>query len=129
MFLDCRLRTDSRMIHARQPKNFTALHSRASRKNVLDGIVEHVAERKHAGNVWRGHHDRERRLRRIRIRNEIAIFHPALIPFRFNGLWIVSLRKFCHRDQSSKAGARLQIAGALYRVLASRCPNRHVPAA
>src|SRR5205823_14159111 len=39
MFLDCRLRTNSRMIHARQPKNFKPLHSRASRKNVLDGVV------------------------------------------------------------------------------------------
>src|SRR6266511_1906082 len=112
MFLDCRLRTDSRMIHARQPKNFKALHSRAARKNILDGVVEHVAEREHAGNVWRGHHDRERRLRRFRVRNEIAIFHPALIPFRFKQLWIVSLRNFCHCDQSSKARARLQINGA-----------------
>ena len=112
MFLDRRLRTDSRMIHARQPKNFKALHSRAARENILDGVVEHVAERKHAGNVWRGHHDRERRFRRFRVRNEIAIFHPALIPFRFNGFWIVSLRKFSHRDQSSEGGARLQIDGA-----------------
>ena len=45
MFLDCRLRTNSRMIHARQPKNFKPLHSRASRKNVLDGVVENVAKR------------------------------------------------------------------------------------
>src|SRR6266487_5632315 len=112
MFLDCRLRTDSRMIHARQPKNLKALHSCASRKNVLDGVVEHVAERKHAGNVWRGHHDRERRLRRIRIRNEIAIFHPALIPFWFNGFWIVSLRKLSHCDQSSETKARLQMIDA-----------------
>ena len=57
MFLDCRLRTNSRMIHARQPKNFKPLHSRASCKDVLDGVVEHVAERQDAGNVWRRHHD------------------------------------------------------------------------
>jgi hypothetical protein len=100
------------MIHARQPKNFKALHSRAARENVLNGVIEHMTERKHAGDVWRGHHDRERRLRRIRIRNEVAIFRPTLIPFRFDRLWIVSLRKFCHRDQSSKAGARLQMGEA-----------------
>src|SRR5438132_12600637 len=112
MFLDCRLRTNSRMIHARQPKNFKPLESRSSREKILDRVVEHVAERKHASNVWRGHHDREWRLRRIRIRNEIAIFHPPLIPFRFNRLWIVSLRKLCHGDQSSKAGGCLQIDSA-----------------
>ena len=84
MFLDCRLRTNSGMIHARQPKNFKPVHSRASRKNVLDGVVENVAERKHAGNVRRGHDDGERWLRRFRVRHEIAIADPALIPFRFN---------------------------------------------
>ena len=112
MFLDCRLGTDPRMIYAWQPKNFKALHSRATRKDILDGVVEYVAERKHAGDVWWGHHNGEGRLRRVRICNEIAILHPALIPFRLNRLWIVSLREFCHCDQSSKAGARLQMPEA-----------------
>src|SRR5947207_11012792 len=109
MFLDCCLGTDPCMIYTWQPKNFKALHSRATRKDVLDGVVEYVAERKHACDVWWRHHDREGRLRRVRICDEIAILHPALIPFRLNRLWIVSLREFCHRDQSSKAGAGLQM--------------------
>src|SRR5207302_789730 len=81
-------------------------------KNVLYSRNVSLAERKHASNVWRGHHDREWRLRRIRIRNEIAIFHPPLIPFRFNRLWMLSLRKLCHGDQTSKAGGCLQIGSA-----------------
>ena len=48
------------MIHTRQPQHFEALHTRASRENILDSIVENVAKRKHAGDVWRRHHDRER---------------------------------------------------------------------
>src|SRR5262245_14562289 len=112
MFFDCGLRSDSSMIYAWQPKNFKALHPCAPCENILKGIAEHVAERKHTGDIWRRHYDRERRLRRLRIRNEIAIFHPTLIPFRFNGLWIVSLREFSHRDQSSKAGAGLQMTDA-----------------
>src|SRR5215470_3540855 len=112
MFFDRGLRSDSSMIYAWQPKNFKPLHTSAPCENVLNGVVEDVAEREHAGDIWRRHYDRERRLRRLRIRNEIAIFHPTLIPLRFNRLWIVSLREFSHRDQSSKAGAGLQMTDA-----------------
>src|SRR5438132_10976852 len=72
MFLDCRLRTNSRMIHARQPKNFKPLHSRASRKNVLDRVVEHVAERKHASKFWRWQYDSVCRIEGIRLHKEIT---------------------------------------------------------
>src|SRR2546427_11123360 len=91
MFLDCRLRTNSRMIHARQPKNFKPLHSPPSRKNVLDRVVEHVAERKHASNVWRGHHDRASRLPRNRIRNGIGPLHPPLRTVKVTRAWSASL--------------------------------------
>src|SRR5207247_6400433 len=53
MFLHRGLGSDSRMIHSRQPKNFESLHPRAPGKNVLNGVVEHVSESKHAGNVRR----------------------------------------------------------------------------
>src|SRR5437762_5053627 len=108
MLLYCRLRTDSRMIHARQPKNFKPLHSRAARKNVLDGVVQHVAERKHAGDVWRRHHDRERFVLRSRVRLEVVIVDPTLIPLRLDGLRIVSFRKLSHCEESSEARACLQ---------------------
>src|SRR5438094_8498649 len=79
MFLDRRLRTDSRVSHARQPKNFKALHSRASRENVLNGAVEHIAERQHAGNICLGHQNSEARLRRLRSRKDIPSFGPPLM--------------------------------------------------
>src|SRR6478736_5496413 len=68
-----------------------------------------MAEREHARDVRRRHHDGKRWLRRLRIRYEIAILEPALIPLRFNRIRIVPLRKFSHRDQSSESGARLQM--------------------
>src|SRR4029078_2031543 len=130
--LDCCLSRNPGMIHTWQPEHFESQQPRTARENILNGIVEHVAKRKNASDVWWRHHDRERRLRRIRGRYENAILHPTLMPFRFNRFWIVSLRELSHCDQSSKAGARLQISGprrceqaviAPYHVLAPRCPN------
>ena len=101
IFLHCRLRSDSRMIHSRQPKDFEPLHPRAACENVLDRVIQNMAEREHARDVRRRHHDRKRWLRRLRIRDEITIRQPALIPLRFNGIRVVSFGQFSHRDQSS----------------------------
>ena len=44
------------------------------------------------------------------------VVNPTLIPFWFNGLWVVSFRKLSHRDQSSESVACLQgWVGALRR--------------
>src|SRR5438045_7251548 len=44
------------------------------------------------------------------------VVNPTLIPFLFNGLWVVSFRKLSHRDQSSESVACLQgWVGALRR--------------
>ena len=110
IFLHSGLRSDSRMIHSRQPKDFESLHPRAACENVLNRVVQNMAEREHARDVRRRHHDRKRWLRGLRICYEIAILQPALIPLRFNRVRIVPLGKFSHRDQSSESGARLQIA-------------------
>src|SRR5437762_5464284 len=112
IFLHSGLRSDSRMIHSRQPKDFEPLHPRAACENVLDRVVQSMAEREHSRDVRRWHHNRKRWLRGLRICYEIAILQPALIPLRFNGIRIVPLRKFNHRDQSSESGARLQMTKA-----------------
>src|SRR4029450_1031375 len=104
-----RLRSNSRMIHSRQPKDFKSLHPCAACENVLNRVVQNMAEREHSRDVRRRHHDRKRWLRGLRICYEIAILQPALIPLRFNSGRIVPLGKFSHRDQSSESGARLQM--------------------
>src|SRR6266480_7146911 len=108
-FLHSGLSSDSRMIHSRQPKDFESLHPRAACENVLDRVVQNMAERKHARDVRRWHHNRKRWLRGLRICYEIAILQSALIPLRFNRIRIVPLGKVSHRDQSSESGARLQM--------------------
>ena len=57
IFFNRSLRSDPCVIHPRQPKHLEALHARPTTENVLDRVVQNVAERKHAGDVWRRHHD------------------------------------------------------------------------
>src|ERR1700720_3781800 len=97
------------MIRSGQPKHFESLHARAARENVLNRIVENVAKRQHTGDVRRRHHDRKRRLGRLRISLEIVIVDPTLIPLWLNRSWVVCLWKPRHfRLQSSEARACLQ---------------------
>src|SRR5438093_8457324 len=96
-FLHSGLRSDSRMIHSRQPKDFESLHPRAACENVLDRVVQNMAEREHARDVRRWHHDRKRWLRGLRICYEIAMLNPAPIPLRFNRIRIISFGELCHR--------------------------------
>src|SRR5947199_9355298 len=84
IFLHSGLRSDSRMIHSRQPKDFEPLHPRAACENVLDRVVQNMAEREHAREVRRGHHDRKRWLRGLRICYDIAILQPSSMPPRLN---------------------------------------------
>ena len=113
IFFDRGLRPDAGMIHPRQPKNFVTLHSRASGENVLDRIVQNMAEREDTGDVRRRHDDGERRLRRMRIRAEIALLQPARVPLRLDAGRVVIFRKFRHRVASCESATRLQVCAGL----------------
>src|SRR5947209_15117373 len=82
-FFDRGLGPNSGVIHARQPKDFESLHSGAPRENILNAVIQDVAEGEDAGDVWWRHHDGERFLLRIRVRLKIMMIDPTLIPFRF----------------------------------------------
>src|SRR5262245_21530943 len=94
IFFHSGLSSDPRMIHSRQPKDLESLHPCAARENVLNRVVQNMTEREHARDVRRRHHDRKRWLRGLWISYEIATLQPTLIPFRFNRIRIVPLRKF-----------------------------------
>src|ERR1700737_381485 len=110
------------VIHPGQPKHFESLHPRASRENVLNAVIQDVAEREDTGDVWRRHHDREWLLLRARVRFKIAIVGPTLIPFWFNRPRIVSFRRLSHCEESSEARARLQTPATFCRWLNSASP-------
>ena len=102
------LRRDARVIGPRQPQHFMAQHARAPGQNILDGVVQDVPEREHAGDVRRRNDDGECRLGRTRVRMKIAAFEPVLIPLRFDGGGVVSFWQFGHGEQSSGRERRLQ---------------------
>ena len=107
------LGSNSGVIHPRQPKHFETLHPRASGKNVLNAVVQNVAEREHAGDVRRRHHDRERFVLRSRVRLEVVIVDPTLIPLRLNRSRIVGFGKLSHCEESSERQRGLQEARAI----------------
>src|SRR3954462_14581360 len=83
-------------------------HPRASREDILDGVVQDVPEREDASDIGRRDNDRERGLCRMRIGMEVATLEPALIPLWFNGGGIVGFCQFGHGEQSSKEARRMQ---------------------
>ena len=56
--LDDILRRDAGVIRAGQPEDFLSEHPRAAREDVLDGVVQHMAEGQHAGDIRRRDDDR-----------------------------------------------------------------------
>ena len=97
--LDDVLSGDARVIGARQPQDFLAVHARLAGQDVLDGVVEHVAHGQHAGDVGRrddngigGPRGRDTG----RIGREAALVFPELVPLGLNGLRLVGLGNLAH---------------------------------
>ncbi len=98
VFFDGRLGPHPGMIGSRQPKHFETLHARPARQNVLNRVVEDVAQGQDARDVRRRNHDRKRRLGRMRVRAKIAGFEPAGVPLSLDCRGLVGFREFRHRE-------------------------------
>ena len=103
MLFDRRLRADAGVIRAGQPEDLETLHAGAPRKDVLDRVVQDVAECQDARHIRRRDDDGIRRLRGMRVRPEISGFFPARVPFRFDGVRVVSLWQLRHREGMMRA--------------------------
>lgn len=76
------------MIRSGHPKGIFAHHARAADKDVLDGVVEHVAHVEDSGDVWRGDYDGVG-FAGIGFGVEQAVLHPVGIPFVFDGTRVI----------------------------------------
>ena len=104
--LDHRLCGDAGMVGSRQPEDFASGLPRAAREDVLQGVVEHVAKRKHAGHVGWWNDDGKSGLGRGGIRGKAAGLEPLGIPFLLHRTRFVSFGNFRHRTgHHSEAGA------------------------
>ena len=90
------MRHDIRVVGARQPKNRLALLPRAAGEDVLDRVVQHVAEVENPRDVRRRNDDRIRLRIRGFVTAEAIRVVPTLEPLRFYVLGLIGLAEFCH---------------------------------
>ena len=95
--LDLRLRRNAGMVGARQPKNFLALLARPPCKDILQRVVEHMAEVQNPGDIRRRDDNRVRILGRSRIGFETFPIEPSGIPPGFDRTRFIGFRQFRHR--------------------------------
>ena len=93
------LRGNARVIRARQPQHFLAVHARFAGEDILNGVIEHVPHVQHAGDVGRRDDNGKRRpLFRytLGIRGETIVLFPERIPLVLHRLRFVSLGNLRH---------------------------------
>ena len=89
--LDHRLRGDAGVVGARHPEGLAALHAAPADEDVLQRVVERVAQVQRVGHVGRRNDDRERLARRVGLGVEEAPLLPCLVEALFDGGRVVDL--------------------------------------
>ena len=98
-FLHRVLRGNARVVGAGEPEHFLAQHARAAGEDVLDGVVQHMAEREDARDVRRRDDDGIRRALLADARGvgfKAFVVEPLLIPAGFDFRRRVGLVEFGH---------------------------------
>ena len=97
--LDHVLGGDARVVGARQPEDFLAVHACLAGEDVLDGVVQDMAHGQHPGDVRGRDDDGIRgpgRRHAGRIGREAALLFPELVPLGLDGLRLVGLGNLAH---------------------------------
>ena len=88
---DLDFRGDGRVVRARQPQRFVALHPLVADQHVLQGLVQGVTHVQLPGDVGRRHHDGKGVLRRVRVGSKSAVLLPLRVDAVFEILRSVIL--------------------------------------
>jgi hypothetical protein len=67
-------------------------HTGAPGKDILNGVVENMAQCENASNIWRRNNERESWFGGSRIGEKVALFQPPGIPFLFDRVGLVGFR-------------------------------------
>jgi hypothetical protein len=94
--LDHVLGRDARVVGAGHPERVVAVHPLVADQDVLQRVVERVAQMKRAGDVRRRDDDAVGLLRRGRVGVEVAPLFPDGVPVRLDARRIVAVRDFAH---------------------------------
>ena len=98
------LRGDARMIGARHPEGFETLHPFLADEDVLQGVVQGVAQVQGAGDVGRRDDDRVGLLGRVRLAMEEALGFPVGVPTVLGGGGVVLLGKVLNHRWGQEFG-------------------------
>src|SRR5579872_3183761 len=82
------------MVRARQIQRVVTLHSPPPREDIDLGVVEHVADVRGSGYVWRWNNNGKHRSRRIHIGSEEFFLRPLFCPSLFDQLRFVCFWNF-----------------------------------
>ena len=110
--LDDVLRGDAGVVGAGQPEHFLPEHAGTAGEDVLDGVVQHMAEREDARDVRRRDDDgisRALLAHTSGIGFKAFVIQPALIPAGFDVGWRVGLVEFGHK-RAAKMGESCHFA-------------------
>ncbi len=123
------LRGDAGVVGAGQPEDFLPQHAGAAGEDVLDGVVQHMAEREDARDVRRRDDDGISRALLADaggIGFKALVVEPALIPAGFDLGWRVGFVEFGHKGPPRWGRARvLQCRGG--RILPSCAGGENMP--
>ncbi len=101
-FLDDVLRGDAGVVGAGQPEHFLPQHAGAAGEDVLDGVVQYMAEREDARDVRRRDDDGVSRALLAHtsgIGFKAFVIQPALIPACLHVCWGIGLVEFGHKGR------------------------------
>jgi hypothetical protein len=124
--LDDRLGGDAGVVGAGEPEDLLALHAGLAGEDVLDGVVEDMAEGEDAGDVGGGDDDGVRRAAfrdPAGVGGETAVFLPVRVPLVLDGLGLVSLGDLAH----VASGSLPETGGAGQQTCETPDPGLRVP--
>ena len=87
-----RLRRDSRVVRTRQPQHLLAILTSPPRQDILQRIVQNVAQMQNPRHIRRRNHNRVAILHRRRVGFKTFSVDPSGIPFGFDGLGFIGFR-------------------------------------
>jgi hypothetical protein len=95
--LDDRLRGDAGVVRAGQPQGFAALHAAPANKNVLEGVIQRVAQVQPVRDVRRRNDDREGFAGGVGCGVKMAALLPHIVNAALDGRRVVDLGEFLPR--------------------------------
>ena len=95
------LRGDARMVRSGKPQGFISLLPRAAHQDILNGVVQHMAQVEHSRDVGGRNDDGVGRLFGSRVSLETTFFNPEGLPLFFHEGRIICFGQIRHAQEGN----------------------------